>query len=444
MGPQAKSLHWAHDNKSSTQGETASGEKTTTTITSTNRGYTHQQIQHNSQSSYQNISPIKLDTSEIIESNNHARTRLRNEQQSFLYPNSSVNNLISEECNHTNHRKREKMGLFRNLRRKFSSLSLRKSEGAEYNGHISDSQSPNITCSRLKDKNLQSSNSESHLSLVSQSCDSLNSPIKTYMTPKLSEWHCNTDHHDMDTPKEKPGCLSKDISRFNPASSYCDDCSSEETVSDGADVTINTSKDKCDDKNCHTEPVYELADCVEYDPIKEQTKIWSPKVWSLTQELFRLSKFGWYWGPITRNEAEDKLTNQPDGAFLVRDSSDERYLLSLSFRSYGRTLHTRIEHCNGMFSFYAQPDTEGYPSIVDLIEHSMNDSQTSIFYYSRSRSPGAPQFPVRLTKPVSRFTQVRSLQYLCRFVIRQYTRYDHIQQLPLPTTLKGWIEENQY
>ncbi|XP_023224083.1 suppressor of cytokine signaling 6-like [Centruroides sculpturatus] len=169
-----------------------------------------------------------------------------------------------------------------------------------------------------------------------------------------------------------------------------------------------------------------------------------PRVGSLTQELFKLSKCGWYWGPITRSEAEEKLLEQSDGAFLVRDSSDDRYLLSLSFRSFGKTLHTRIEHCNGLFSFYAQPELEGHTSIVRLIEQSMNYSQSGVFCYSRSRSPGSPSYPVRLTKPVSRFTQVRSLQYLCRFVIRQHTRFDHIQKLPLPSRIKGYLEEGHY
>ncbi|KAG8512678.1 Ciliogenesis and planar polarity effector 1, partial [Galemys pyrenaicus] len=142
-------------------------------------------------------------------------------------------------------------------------------------------------------------------------------------------------------------------------------------------------------------------------------------VTSLTEEQKKLAKQGWYWGPITPWEAEGKLANVPDGSFLVRDSSDDRYLLSLSFQSHGKTLHTQIEHSNGRFSFLEQPNVEGHTSIVDLIEHSIRDSENGAFCYSRSRLPGSAAYRVRLTNPVSRFMQVRSLQYLCRFVIRQ-------------------------
>ena len=155
-----------------------------------------------------------------------------------------------------------------------------------------------------------------------------------------------------------------------------------------------------------------------------------------------LAHHGWYWGPLTRVEAEEKLTNCSDGTFLVRDSSDDRYLLSLSFRSQGKTLHTRIEYCNGHFSFYSFPDSEneGYRSVVELIDRSMKYSSVGVFCFSRARATGSPAVPVRLLKPLSRLTQMRSLQHYCRFVIRQSIRYDSIRQLPLPRHVHSFLE----
>ncbi|XP_077271647.1 uncharacterized protein LOC143902533 [Temnothorax americanus] len=166
---------------------------------------------------------------------------------------------------------------------------------------------------------------------------------------------------------------------------------------------------------------------------------------SLAKELLNLSKYGWYWGPISGDEADAKLVSEPDGAFLVRDSSDDRYVLTLSFKSSGKMLHARMEHSGGLFSLCNQSiESEGFNSVAALINHSMNFSQSAVICYSRPKYPGYPSFPVRLTKPVSRFTQVRSLQYLCRFVIRRYIRLDNIHKLPLPKTIKGYIQEAHY
>ncbi|KAM7247364.1 hypothetical protein CapIbe_001317 [Capra ibex] len=88
---------------------------------------------------------------------------------------------------------------------------------------------------------------------------------------------------------------------------------------------------------------------------------------SLTEELKKLAKQGWYWRPITLWEVEGKLVNTPDGSFLVRESSEDHYLLS-----------------------------------------------------------------------------VRSLQYLCRFVIGQYTWIDLILTLPLSNKMKDYLQEKHY
>uniref|UniRef100_A0A4W6C4R0 Suppressor of cytokine signaling 7 n=1 Tax=Lates calcarifer TaxID=8187 RepID=A0A4W6C4R0_LATCA len=171
-----------------------------------------------------------------------------------------------------------------------------------------------------------------------------------------------------------------------------------------------------------------------------------PDASSFATSLRELEKCGWYWGPMNWEDAEMKLKGKPDGSFLVRDSSDPRYILSLSFRSQGVTHHTRMEHYRGTFSLWCHPKFEDRcHSVVEFIERAIMHSKNGKFlYFLRSRVPGLPPTPVQLLYPVSRFSSVKSLQHLCRFCIRQLVRIDHIQELPLPTPLIAYLRKFYY
>ncbi|KAK3611772.1 hypothetical protein CHS0354_014123 [Potamilus streckersoni] len=163
------------------------------------------------------------------------------------------------------------------------------------------------------------------------------------------------------------------------------------------------------------------------------------------ESMQQLKNCGWYWGPLSWEEAEAKLMNKPEGSFLVRDSSDERYILSLSFKSRGHVHHTRIEHHKGRFSFWSQPESHGKSTIKDFVEQCMiNSSNGRFLYFIRPSGPGAPPLPIQLIYPVSRFAQMSSLQHMCRFRILQIVRRDHVDQLPIPTRIKEYLREAQY
>ena len=90
----------------------------------------------------------------------------------------------------------------------------------------------------------------------------------------------------------------------------------------------------------------------------------------MVQQNFLVTKNGKIWLLKVKYDFSLKLADRECSNFQIsfasccqlfftfRDSADERYLLSLSFRSFGRTLHTRIEHSNGKFSFYADGDSQ--------------------------------------------------------------------------------------
>lgn len=151
----------------------------------------------------------------------------------------------------------------------------------------------------------------------------------------------------------------------------------------------------------------------------------------LVPDLLQLTKCSFYWGVMDRYEAERLLENRPEGTFLVRDSAQEEFLFSVSFRRYGRSLHARIEQLNHKFSFDSH-DLGVFASntVCGLIEH-YKDPNCCMF------------FEPMLTLPLSR-TFSFSLQHLCRSVICSCVTYDSISQLQLPKSLHEYLKYYHY
>ncbi|CAH8468435.1 unnamed protein product [Heterobilharzia americana] len=125
---------------------------------------------------------------------------------------------------------------------------------------------------------------------------------------------------------------------------------------------------------------------------------------SFHRSMLELRKMGWYWGPLSFQEAQFLLAKRPDGSFLVRDSGHDTHILSLSFRVRGETYHTRIEHNQGRFSFWSQPQSHSANTMVEFIEKAVAHSVNGQFhYFLQSSAHGQPPVEVPLLYPLSRF-----------------------------------------
>ena len=151
----------------------------------------------------------------------------------------------------------------------------------------------------------------------------------------------------------------------------------------------------------------------------------------LVPDLLQITKCGFYWGVMDRYEAERLLNNKPEGTFLLRDSAQEEFLFSVSFRRYGRSLHARIEQLNHLFSFDSHDvDVFASPTVCKLIEH-YKDPTSCMF------------FEPMLLYPLNRSNPF-SLQHLCRAMVCSKIGYDNISNLPLPGKLKEYLRYYHY
>ncbi|MBN3281510.1 SOCS5 protein, partial [Polyodon spathula] len=151
----------------------------------------------------------------------------------------------------------------------------------------------------------------------------------------------------------------------------------------------------------------------------------------LVPDLLQITNLPCYWGVMDRYEAEALLEGKPEGSFLLRDSAQEDYLFSVSFRRYGRSLHARIEQWNHNFSFDVHdPSVFHATTVTGLLEH-YKDPNSCMF------------FEPLLSNPTHRSTPF-SLQHICRAVIASCATYDGIDFLPIPSSLKEYLKEYHY
>uniref|UniRef100_A0A6I9W1W8 mucin-5AC n=3 Tax=Bactrocera dorsalis TaxID=27457 RepID=A0A6I9W1W8_BACDO len=193
-------------------------------------------------------------------------------------------------------------------------------------------------------------------------------------------------------------------------------CSSNpQTTSEGRDHT-NVTKNVMHVLSTATSPiVHSQVDFVHY----------------LVPDLERIFNSSFYWGKMDRYEAERLLEGKPEGTFLLRDSAQEEYLFSVTFRKYGRSLHARIEQSGHKFSFDCHdPAVFSTSTVTGLLEH--------------YKDPGSVMFfEPMLTVPFHR-KKVFSLQQLARAAIVSNTSYDGISELELPVRLKAFLKEYHY
>lgn len=159
--------------------------------------------------------------------------------------------------------------------------------------------------------------------------------------------------------------------------------------------------------------------------------------------LQKLQESGFYWGPITGKEANAMLVAQTTGTFLIRDSSDNRHLFTLSVKTASGTKNLRIQ-CDAA-SFYLQTDPKNIQSvphfdcILKLVHYYMPQSKGNTrsgnTYYIYS---SGEKIPLELLKPLSCI--LSTLQHLCRKTVNGHLDISSTRE-QLPHPLKEFLQE---
>lgn len=149
----------------------------------------------------------------------------------------------------------------------------------------------------------------------------------------------------------------------------------------------------------------------------------------------------WYWGSLDPKFADQLLKDEDEGKFLVRDSSSDFHIFSMTLKLEGQVHHVRIERSRDGFSF-GRSEQISCDNIIQFIENLISTCQSGDFLFFLHRDP-IHDGPVRLKLvPLSRFSLRSSLKNLCRFaILPSLVSRERICELPIPDDLKQYLGE---
>uniref|UniRef100_A0A6V7JXM2 SH2 domain-containing protein n=1 Tax=Bracon brevicornis TaxID=1563983 RepID=A0A6V7JXM2_9HYME len=186
-----------------------------------------------------------------------------------------------------------------------------------------------------------------------------------------------------------------------------------------------------------TTPVTRVARCPWiFDPLQNEKEL--AKLQEIKQSLLAT---GWYYGQVNCQESAKLLKNTSQGTWLLRDSSDSRFALSLSVQTQKGPTSVRIIYSMGKFRLDAEPNiTNSMPTFdcpVKMMEYyikyskSIKEDQRHVWVDMN----GVLFSQIYVTKPLVK--EVRSLSHLARLAIdKSRLRVDN-----LPGPIRKFIDE---
>lgn len=167
----------------------------------------------------------------------------------------------------------------------------------------------------------------------------------------------------------------------------------------------------------------------------------------LLETIVTLPSRGWYYGNITEEESERLLKEEPDGAFLVRDATDSPKLsdlFAITFKARNRCGSVSVDYARGYFTLSLEdPGLPLFRSMMGLVDYCIDRSAVQkkpVCILTRHHH--SSDVHLFLTKPVTRFKQMHSLQHYCRLSIHSHLTLDKLPSLPLPRHLLYYIQQN--